>query len=699
MEPPKTTQNEKEPSEIVNVSKNQDVCEGSMVALSCNATGKPAPNITWTRKWENGTDSGELPSVDGYHPIYDIGRSSNGTYCCTAFNGVGDPVNQTVEVIVRYSPSVDGVVGSPNTATEGRQYNLTCNVSWDPPQNVSWIKVSNDKLTVGSLLQFNNISRNDAGDYKCVASNRCGNDSKTEAINVLYKPAYVILEKNATENKDCFDLWVNFNCTSSKANPPVYNYLLLKNGTEFTSSKSGTWIEKISEGGKAIYSCIANQSVENVSSENITLTVNVPTSLRKAKKETVSEGHYVQESCLNITGFPYPTVMWEKNGSHIADGNLLNFTQISRDKAGEYRCTANNTCGNASTMVYIDVQYEPENVKLSSNTTRKEVCAGIYVKFTCTADANPPVHTYLLYENDTKVDSNLGNTGIWIPKLETGGKIVFRCTANNSIQETRESNDTVFFVKVPPSVKQMKIEPITEGDTVEMYCNATGSPNPTVKWTKGENVVSDNSSLMIENIRRNEAGDYRCTANNTCGNASTAVYVDVQYKPENVMLISNTSSEEVCAGVFLNLTCTADANPPVHTYLLYENDVVIQGPNNTGIWMRRLDKSGNFTYRCKVNTSFPGIEESKNLTFTVRVPPSLRQASKKSGVEGSDIKVYCNATGIPNPTVWWTKVNDVVSNTSLLTFLNISRDKAGEYQCIASNTCENTSAMVYIDVQ
>ena len=90
----------KEHPEIVPASGNQYVCEGSMITLSCDATGKPAPHITWTRVWENGTDSKELPSINGHYVIRNISRSSNGTYRCTAFNGVGEPVNQTMEVIV-----------------------------------------------------------------------------------------------------------------------------------------------------------------------------------------------------------------------------------------------------------------------------------------------------------------------------------------------------------------------------------------------------------------------------------------------------------------------------------------------------------------------------------------------------------------------------------------------------------------------
>ena len=79
---------------------DQYVCVGSMVTLSCNATGKPIPNIAWTRVWENGTDSGELASVDGFYVISNTSRSSSGTYRCTVSNGVGTNANQTTEVIV-----------------------------------------------------------------------------------------------------------------------------------------------------------------------------------------------------------------------------------------------------------------------------------------------------------------------------------------------------------------------------------------------------------------------------------------------------------------------------------------------------------------------------------------------------------------------------------------------------------------------
>ena len=68
------------------------------------------------------------------------------------------------------------------------------------------------------------------------------------------------------------------------------------------------------------------------------------------------EGDRVEVYC-NAAGIPDPTVIWKKvQTGEVIEGNLLNFTDITRAQAGEYKCTANNTCGEDSTMVNIDVQ-------------------------------------------------------------------------------------------------------------------------------------------------------------------------------------------------------------------------------------------------------------------------------------------------------------------------------------------------------
>ena len=88
------------------MSQDQAICEGSLVVLSCNATGKPTPTINWTKVEDDGTDSAPLfPVVGGKYVLSNIQRSASGTYRCTAHNGVGVPVNRTVSVKVECKSS------------------------------------------------------------------------------------------------------------------------------------------------------------------------------------------------------------------------------------------------------------------------------------------------------------------------------------------------------------------------------------------------------------------------------------------------------------------------------------------------------------------------------------------------------------------------------------------------------------------
>ena len=70
---------------------------------------------------------------------------------------------------------------------ESGPFNMTCEASGDPKPNVHWIKVDNDQRINGSILNFTNINRNNAGQYRCEAENDCGSDSKVQSIEVYCK--------------------------------------------------------------------------------------------------------------------------------------------------------------------------------------------------------------------------------------------------------------------------------------------------------------------------------------------------------------------------------------------------------------------------------------------------------------------------------------------------------------------------------
>ena len=82
----------------------------------------------------------------------------------------------------------------------------------------------------------------------------------------------------------------------------------------------------------------------------------VPSSIQSIPDKVVTEGNNVILTC-NASGFPEPVVSWinvpSGNRTH---GNVLKFENVSRHKAGEYRCEARNPCWNATESATIDVQ-------------------------------------------------------------------------------------------------------------------------------------------------------------------------------------------------------------------------------------------------------------------------------------------------------------------------------------------------------
>ena len=73
-----------------------------------------------------------------------------------------------------------------HNATEGDNVTLWCRVSGMPPSMVSWMTPNGERHS-GKMLEVTSINRSQAGEYKCEASNECGNATKTASIHVQFK--------------------------------------------------------------------------------------------------------------------------------------------------------------------------------------------------------------------------------------------------------------------------------------------------------------------------------------------------------------------------------------------------------------------------------------------------------------------------------------------------------------------------------
>ncbi|XP_022793077.1 hemicentin-1-like [Stylophora pistillata] len=248
---------------------------------------------------------------------------------------------------------------------------------------------------------------------------------------------------------------------------------------------------------------------------------------------------------------------------------------------------------------------------------------------------------------------------------------------------------------------------VTEGtdasDNINLECTADGEPTPNITWTKvyangsDSDVLATGNQFVLANNRTN-SGTYRCTAFNGIGTApSHTLKVDVNFKPEIIKQLVSDST--VCEGDVINITCSADSRPAVHTYQLFENGIiVVDGNSSAGVWILRRDlKEGNFSYRCVVNNTISTTEETVNIT--VKVPSKVYPLENITVIEGENSTLTCNASGSPVLTVTWTGVSTGSQSNGIVHYLTkISRNASGEYKYEAINDCGHSSASTFLTV-
>ncbi|XP_015748651.1 PREDICTED: hemicentin-2-like [Acropora digitifera] len=165
-----------------NLTTSHNVCEGMMASFLCTVEASNPAVHTFTLL-KNGTvisnkrDSGVW--------IRTLTTSGDVTYKCMATNSVGVTSSNYITFTVEASASVTTISNSI-AVKEGQSVTLVCHGFGLPAPRISWSDAWNVVMQKGKIWKLHKINRNMTGQYSCMASNGCGNDSKTVDIDVQY---------------------------------------------------------------------------------------------------------------------------------------------------------------------------------------------------------------------------------------------------------------------------------------------------------------------------------------------------------------------------------------------------------------------------------------------------------------------------------------------------------------------------------
>merc|ERR1712130_455020 len=188
----------------VTIGSHLTVKTETSLAVPCSGSGVPPPKVLW-RRGNMGISSGTAQAM---LVLESVTKEDIGEYVCEAFNGVGEPDNETLKLDILYPPEV--VLLKPDISFQPEcGMELQCLVHSSSSPTIHWFH--NDLLlhpidgvTMWSLdnlhvLQIHSCDHNILGQFTCKAENNLGDDAKIVNIDKKLVEGILVKEVESVE--------------------------------------------------------------------------------------------------------------------------------------------------------------------------------------------------------------------------------------------------------------------------------------------------------------------------------------------------------------------------------------------------------------------------------------------------------------------------------------------------------------------
>ncbi|XP_023961842.2 hemicentin-2 isoform X1 [Chrysemys picta bellii] len=562
----------------------------SPASLACEATGLPKPHVTWKK-------NGHLLNVDlpqspyrllssGSLLIASASLQDTAQFECIVTNPAGE-ARRLFAVAVRVPPTIADD-HTDFTATRMSPVVLTCYASGVPAPAVSWSKDgaqlgnrgSGYRVSPTGALEISRALPIHTGRYTCTARNAAGVAHKhllltvQEAPVVKPLPSMVQVRVNAG---------VILPCEASGIPRPVVTWqkegMSIPAGAGFKVLPNGhLHLSRASVEDAGVYLCVA-QNPSGTALGKTRLIVQVPPVIEASRPElSILEGSQVLLPCA-ARGVPEPRLTWSKDGVPVP-GREGKFTLLPSGElmvkdsqggdAGTYTCTAENSAGKATLQLQLAVHVPPSFTEQPRDRTLNR---GERLILGCVAKGNPmPRITWMVNNKPVRA-------GIWeqsgqstlqreaVTREDTG---TYACVAENGVGSVK----AVAFVYVKGTlaeapvlrgeVSAYQVEPL--GGNALLNCEAHSDPAPVIHWNKnGLPVLGSphlrqlqNGSLAIYGTVSDDAGRYKCVAENEVGTVEKVITLALRSAP---VFSVKPQDVAVSAGKRALLHCQATGEP------------------------------------------------------------------------------------------------------------------------------------------
>ncbi|XP_035116320.2 hemicentin-2 isoform X8 [Callithrix jacchus] len=705
---------------------------GQSLTLECDASGFPVPEIVWLK------DGQLIPKVGG-HRLLDGGRSlhfpriqegDSGLYSCRAENQAGT-AQRDFDLFVLIPPSVHGAGATQEVlGLAGANVELQCWTSGVPTPQVEWTKDGQPVLPGGPHLQVQEDGQvlritsshlGDEGRYQCAAFSPAGQQAKDFQLRVHAPPT--IWGSNETGEVAVMEgHLVQLLCEARGVPTPNITWFkdgaLLPPSTEAIYTRGGRQLqlEKAQSSDAGVYTCKASNAV-GATEKATRLDVYVPPTIEGADRGPYMvkavAGRPMALECV-ARGHPPPTLSWHHEGLPVAEsnelrlemgGSVLRLDSLGEASAGLYSCVASSPAGEAMLQYSVEVQVPPQ-LLVAEGLGQVTAIVGQPLELPCQASGSP-VPTIQWLQNGRPAEELAGvqvalqGTTLRIDRVGLEHSGLFACQATNEAGTAGAEVDVS--VHEFPSVNIIGSQNITAPflQPVTLQCIGDGVPTPSIRWWKdGVALAASGGNLQIEKVDLRDEGIYTCAATNLAGESKREVALKVLVPPN---IEPGPINKAVLENASVTLECLASGVPPPDVSWFKGRQPVSSWMGVTvsvdgrvlHIEQAQLSDAGS--YRCVASNVAGSTELQYGLR--VNVPPRITLPPSLPGpvLVNTPVRLTCNATGAPGPTLMWLKDGNPVSPAGtpglqvfpggqVLTLASARVSDSGRYSCVAVST-------------
>ncbi|XP_024151393.1 immunoglobulin superfamily DCC subclass member 4 isoform X2 [Oryzias melastigma] len=353
---------------------------GLRLLLECNLGATDTPfNISWFKDGQllplPGTDYSQYmlnqslllkpTSADGQPP-----QDVEGSYSCVSASARGALTSRSVNVLLA-SLSRFHKEPAPQTVPASGSARFECHIEGIPTPVITWEK---DKVAItdvkrfislpNGVLQILEVTKQDEGLYRCVASNSAGKEISDEArltvttgSNEALSPLVIVARpQNVTV---MLGHPAVMECMAQGLPKPIVSWSRKDKkpmSTDVAVLATNLVIRNIRRHHAGVYVCRANK---NMTSDFVNASAELhvsasPVILQHPESVSLSRGNTARFHC-NSSGEPRPVLRWLKNGQpiktfrrvKIQSPGVLLINQLALDDGGYYQCIADNGLGTA----------------------------------------------------------------------------------------------------------------------------------------------------------------------------------------------------------------------------------------------------------------------------------------------------------------------------------------------------------------